>query len=585
MNENIIKENFNASILFIGAVLEDLGFNYEFWDKKTAAVDLESRTFYFPRMALELSDKALDLIWGFVWHELGHALFTDPKALKSAVELGGLTENVYRVLEDVWQEIQYNQATPYSFVRLEKLTHALIKDNLLGASSDKTPPTVLVTNYLLNYGYSELVSHSGLKEFTASDEELMVNTFGKALVVRIKSILNTIRDCESSLDVLSVTQLITQAFKDERDSPTPPNSTDNKDGEGNKSQSDSSRQSSGNSDSSEQSSGSECQEETSGGSEKNSVSSSDVNAEPSNGTSTAKPEQTCASAAIQQVLEARSNEFGKADRGEILQPSLSSEIQDSGSPFRYNLPKPPVKFGVDQQFIARGEAVASGLIPRFKRLFESQNKKRKSRHSYGHKLARNCSIKLMVNDPNIFIRKRVKKAVNTHISIALDDSGSMQSDDKNSVSIDAINAIGLAIERTKGVSVSACAFPSRLDEDSVDVICTADESFSSITSRFNNINAKGSSTPMANGILWSMGQCARAKEPRKIIIVLTDGSPNSGHREFVKEMVAKCKLHGVEIWGIGIKCDRVKAHFDKYIVINDIQSLPAALMEKLTQVI
>jgi hypothetical protein len=153
------------------------------------------------------------------------------------------------------------------------------------------------------------------------------------------------------------------------------------------------------------------------------------------------------------------------------------------------------------------------------------------------------------------------------------------------VSHQALAAIGLATERTRGVNFSACSFPGNYDDDSVDVICTEKERFSAVSRRFESINGRGCSTPMANGILWSMEQCARSNNPRKIIIVLTDGKPNGGHRQFVKDMIAKCSTYGVEVWGIGIKEDSVKNYFDDYLIINEIEQLPQVLLNKLTNCI
>jgi|TARA_B110000211_G_C14091847_1_gene559596 cobaltochelatase CobT len=583
MNDNQqLKQNFGAAMLYIGAVLKGLDFKFEFWDSKTAAYSDENRTFYFPYLPLEVSQKALDYIWGFVYHELGHALYTDFEALSQASKIGGLTEAVYRIFEDVWQEGKYNADTPYSFNRLSKLTEVLASDSLLDATPENVPETALVRNFFLNYGYSAVLGHTFVDNFAQSDEDLMVKTFNQALVTKLKSLTFALKDCENSLDVLSIAQMVVITFEEEK------NNEDEQDNQPDQEQDNSNAESnSGPNDESDHSSPEEQVQSDSSGS--NEGSDEDSNVQSNDHSDNSITEQTESSKqcveAIKSILEASAEDFGKTDRGDLLQDGLAESIADSGDVLVYDKPTNPTLTGVDKTFLHLGEKVAGGLIPRFKRLFEAKARKHKSRHKTGRKLIRNSTVKMITRDPNLFIKKTITTTVDTHISIVLDDSGSMVSDNKLEVSHEALAAIGLAAERTKGVGFSACSFPGTVNNNSVDVICTEKERFSSVSQRFQAIKGSGSSTPMANGIIWSMEQCALSINPRKIIIVLTDGQPNYGHHQFVKDMVAKCTAYGVEVWGIGIREDSVKDYFNDYMVINAIEELPQVLLNKLTNCI
>lgn len=597
-----LKQNFGAAMLYIGAALKDLNFKFEFWDSNTAAYSEEKRTFYFPYLPLEVSQKALDYIWGFVYHELGHALYTDFKALTKAMKIGGLTEAVYRIFEDVWQEGIYNADTPYSFKRLSKLTEVLASDGLLAATPVDAPETALVRNFFLNYGYSAVLGHHDVDSFAQSDEDLMVDTFNQALVTKLKALTFALKDCETSLDVLSIAQMVATTFEEEKDNEEDQNEsqapnqddeqsqdesqtgTESQDENGGSSNEESSNESSGDSQSSNGNSDEKSDENSNGQSEES--SDDGKQSEVSSNDSQDKSEQSkqCIKA-IESILDAQADDFGKTDRGDMLQAGLSESIAESGDALVYDKPSTPTLTGVDNNFLYLGEKVAGALIPRFKRLFEAKARKHKSRHKTGRKLIRNSTVKLITRDPNLFIKKTITTTVDTHISIALDDSGSMQFDRKLEISHEAIAAIGLAAERTRGVNFSACSFPGTTNGRSVDVICTEKDRFSSISQRFKAIKGEGSSTPMANGIIWSMEQCARSNNPRKIIIVLTDGQPNYGHHQFVKDMVAKSISHGVEVWGIGIGEDSVKDYFDDYMVINAIEELPQMLLNKLTNCI
>ena len=576
MNDNKqLKQNFGAAMLYIGAVLKDLNFKFEFWSSKTAAYSEENRTFYFPHLPLEVNQKALDYIWGFVYHELGHALYTDFAALKQATEIGGLTEAVYRIFEDVWQEVKYNADTPYSFTRLSKLSEVLSTDGLLGATDESQSEKALIRNFFLNYGYSAVVGHHDVDDFASADERLMVKTFNQPLVTKLKSLTMSLNDCESSFDVLSIAQMVVTTFEEEKNN-------EEDDGKNNPDQDsdDNSQPQDENGNSTTEEPSTDCSSDDVTDDDKSQGSGDSGN---SFTESNEKSEQ-CVKA-IESILQATADDFGKTDRGDMLQDGLIDSIKESGDVLVYDKPIKPIITGVDNNFLALGEKVAGGLIPRFKRLFEAKARKHKSRHKTGRKLIRNSTVKMITRDLNLFIKKTITTTVDTHISIVLDDSYSMTFDNKLEVSHEALSAIGLAAERTKGVNFSACSFPGTRNENSVDVICTEKERFSSISSRFQHITGCGSSTPMANGIIWSMEQCARSLNPRKIIIVLTDGQPNSGHRQFVRDMIAKCSEHGVEIWGIGILEDTVKHYFNDYMIINDINELPQVLLNKLTNCI
>lgn len=621
----IAQQTFGAALLYIGAVLDKLGYRYQFWDEPTAAFD--GTTFYFPKFPMELSEKALAYIWGYVYHEIGHALFSDFEAVKLANKIGGITEAVYLVFEDVWQESEYNKRTPYSRKRLSDLTAVMSSDNLLGPTPDSASPNKSLANFLLNYGYGEVLKHQPVDEFAKQDEIHLVNCFNQAVVDKVKAITLNLTECETSHEVLELAQMVTKAFVDEK--PEPPQPPEPKQDSSDQSQSNQDNQSTGNSSNDGKSSQNDNQSSASNDSPQSNDDKSQ-NAKPENGegksdgsqdgksddkgskansdnSQTSKPQNGKDASdnangtgnsntqnnqdakqetikAFEDVLKASTSEFGKTERTDKIQSALSQSIKECGNPLPFVRPEEPLIGNSNwDEFVHRGEKSGTGLIPKFKRVFESQTRTRRVRQTKGRKLSRNFTLKMMTNDPRLFVQKHHKKGLNTHISVVLDDSISMKSNSKMEVSLDAIAAIGLAADVTKGVSLSACSFPGRNDFNSVEVLCRESESFKKVSGRFKPITASGCTTPMANGIIWAMEQCARSSNPRKIIIVITDGCPNSGHNSLVKQMVEKCNKHGVEIWGIGIKLEKVKDYFSDHMIINDVSELPHKLLNKITK--
>jgi len=79
--------------------------------------------------------------------------------------------------------------------------------------------------------------------------------------------------------------------------------------------------------------------------------------------------------------------------------------------------------------------------------------------------------------------------------------------------------------------------------------------------------------------LWyAAAQLMLQKEPRKLLIVLTDGDPSRPAN--VKRLVGELESRGgIEIFGVGIATMVVKSLFRSYRVINDVRELRTALFE------
>lgn len=64
-------------------------------------------------------------------------------------------------------------------------------------------------------------------------------------------------------------------------------------------------------------------------------------------------------------------------------------------------------------------------------------------------------------------------------------------------------------------------------------------------------------------------------EPRKIMLILTDGCPDSDYE--TKAATTRALKDGIEIAAIGIEDSSVRRYWDNHRVIKTIQELPAAM--------
>ncbi|SBW10503.1 von Willebrand factor type A (fragment) [uncultured delta proteobacterium] len=94
-------------------------------------------------------------------------------------------------------------------------------------------------------------------------------------------------------------------------------------------------------------------------------------------------------------------------------------------------------------------------------------------------------------------------------------------------------------------------------------------------SRFST-NA-GGGTPMDAALWWVMQQIHPLSEPRKIILVITDGDPDD--KEAARETIRTSGVLGLEVYGIGIQTQSILNLLpDKHCrVITSINELAPAM--------
>lgn len=87
-------------------------------------------------------------------------------------------------------------------------------------------------------------------------------------------------------------------------------------------------------------------------------------------------------------------------------------------------------------------------------------------------------------------------------------------------------------------------------------------------------------------ILWEYGKLVQRQEPKKIMIVLSDGYPSTGKHdggdiwEFTNQVVKSIEKEGlVQIIGIGIMDDSVSNFYKKYKILNNATDIESTLLD------
>lgn len=225
--------------------------------------------------------------------------------------------------------------------------------------------------------------------------------------------------------------------------------------------------------------------------------------------------------------------------------------------------------------------------------------------------------KLPAGDDRVFRRKMDNPSVETAVCLLIDNSGSMRGSPIQTA-MAAGYALSQTLERVKiqheVVGFTTCDAPAGLSAEVVlaeqtrigrhysrvaplymPVYKGFDERFTSdVRRRFASTYVDYNF--MANNIDGEAVELAvqrlqRRRERRKVLLVLSDGYPagdgwyDNTLRVHLKKVVEDAAKVRVEVIGIGIMSEAVKDFYPKHFVLQDVDSLPGAVMGELKRVL
>jgi len=136
-------------------------------------------------------------------------------------------------------------------------------------------------------------------------------------------------------------------------------------------------------------------------------------------------------------------------------------------------------------------------------------------------------------------------------------------------------ALALALEGISGVSPAVTAFPGRNGEgDSVFRVLPHGSRVRQRAGYFG-VGTDGG-TPLAEGLWYAASRLIGCREPRKIILALTDGEPDD--ETAAREILSRCSASGIEAVGIGLGIE-VGHLFERSITILQMAEPRSRLFE------
>jgi len=465
-----------------------------------------------PSLPLECDDTLLGLIRGFLDHEAAHIRDTDFEALKAA-NLTPLEKHIWNMLEDHRVENVLSAIYPGCRENFQWLINYLFlpKSTKHKQKTAAYDPAMLILEWLLitvrSWDVRELY---GERDFLRASAEIHY----PGLTHELEPVLRLVpKNCASTLEAFGFAcEIVTIITKYARFMEQQQN-----------------------------------QQQSQAGQTPAGVLS-DSSSHPVN---QSDPAQALHS--LQNLLRAGTGGTSfPSDIGEKLKDAITDACGQHGERLRVAEPTSKHTGPLGQVELDSARQVTTALRTRLQALMQST---RSVRNHNGYTGALNIRKlhTLATGNTKIFLRKGEKTGVNTAVHILIDSSGSMSGKEIN-LAGQACFAVASALHGIKGISVGVTTFPGergvyegnqREHWQTVTPILRHGEK---MHTRFS-MTANGD-TPMDAALWWTLQQLHPMPEPRKIILVITDGRPDSA--ELTLAAIRSIKEFGYEIYGIGI---------------------------------
>jgi Sec-independent protein translocase protein TatA len=483
------------------------------------------------------------LMTGLIFHEVGHRQFTNGS--KPSGLLGDLTN----IIEDIRIEACAIKDRPGTRHDLDTVTTYYA---LKGSLTPKDPASALC-GYVMGHGRELILQQTGMRRILPGCKTMLKDAFSAQLVGGVEALLDKhLPALTSTRDARNLAHKIMELVRQCKD------------------EAQQQEQSSGQS----QRSNEQSQEQSQG--QKGSSGDNNTDAQQSS-----IPESKgLTQKQIDSILTQSSTGYGD------LSGMITREINKISHSISYDnlqdIPEVPQIGTVDparQSRLNEIEALAacSKMRARLLTLMQGYKNEPVSHGSSGRKIDSKRLVRMGLGDARIFKRKTEQKALNTAVMILLDTSGSMaQNVDKRrtrqQIANSAAYALHYALQGMSGVSAASVSFAHRRSEcPALLQVCDFNRK---PDSRSFNLDSHGG-TPIDKALWYARAALLQRPEPRKIVLLITDGHPSSASR--CEAATWRCYKDGIEIAALGIDTNAVMQYWRNSRVISDVGTLPQAM--------
>lgn len=485
------------------------------------------------------------LMTGLVFHEIGHKNHT------IGGRPDGLLGDMMNVIEDVRVDKETIKARPGTCFNLEAVTtHYVNKGSL-----DPANLAHALLGKVMAFGFGRVLKHKSILPLEALCNEMMDDAFGQEFIDDVDAIIKDIPKLRSTRDATVMSQKLIDLLIN------PPSQQKLQQAGSQKVQQQQCQNGKGNGIGKKQATKPDDPQQ---GQDETKVSGSGGIGAGKGGGKRPTPEE---------ISEMLKNKTGYGDLSALIQSELDDIAESTPSSELAGIPKLPdigrLKANYGKMDEVEAISAASRMRARMMGMLQSIKMQPKSFGLSGRKLANGRLVRMATGDPRIFRKKTETKEVNTAVAVLLDLSGSMNG------RYEVANAAAFSLHTTlfglKGVAICSMEFSGKDKEPDVSVL--VDFGKKPKSENFNHHPFDG--TPTDTAIWAGRVMLLQRPEPRKIMLILTDGCPDDSSE--TKAATKRTMQDGIEIAAIGIMAGSVKNYWDNHKIIETIQELPAAM--------
>jgi hypothetical protein len=184
----------------------------------------------------------------------------------------------------------------------------------------------------------------------------------------------------------------------------------------------------------------------------------------------------------------------------------------------------------------------------------------------------------------IFKQKIVNNTLDVAVQVLVDASGSMSGTKFTNASAAAV-LLNDVLSNTLRIPVEILAFSECSSANTMFIMKSFDKSVLNAT-LINDFSAVGgylSDNVDGESIAYGYGRIKQRKEKRKLMIVLSDGSPCGGYsrgdiQQYTQDVIRSIEASPVELLGVGIMYDAVKNYYKRWAKIDSATAIQASLL-------
>ncbi len=546
------------------------------------------------------------LAWGYLAHEAAHVRYTDFAVYNEAAREGELQANLQNLIEDV--RIEQALAGPYPGTRasIAAVLAQLLAEGRLAAPQPSDHPAHVLAGYVLLALRHEVLGQRVLAGEAHRAAVSLRAVFPAAFIDRLRSLLAEVPELKNTAETVELARRIRRliaaearptpqtgsAGGAEANAPPSPRETDEAAAPGVPVANGAESETNPNQADTPETQGSPAAGEGCRDGEEEAPA---IGSDPNDGVDGAESsgpdgDPTASSAngltdrerkALQAVLSAGAGDGGGDLFAEVAQRLAA---QAAGSR-RTQLPVPEDYAGstlAGRRQLAKVEVESARLRARLQGLVQASRLERSRAVRRGRRLHPRRLHRVAVGEARVFQHKAPRRAPNTAVHLLIDLSGSMGDEVvrkdgtvtwRSTLAQESALALALALTGIPGVTVAATAFPGRAGSpERVTRMLRPGQSVRDAAGAFLQHPRGG--TPLAQALWYAAAELLARREPRRLLMVLTDGAPDDV-REAAR-LLALARAAGIETVGIGVGVD-VRHLFVTALTVHAMTDLKDAL--------